>query len=465
MTTEATLARNSEDDEPSRSADSSRQSGSFHSPEPVPPFEGAPGRSKRWRYYICILLLFATTINYIDRQALAQLKTTIETPDELNLSNENYGEIEQWFAYAFAGGAFVFGMIADKVNVYWLYPLVLALWSMMGFCSGLVEGFVGLLWCRTLLGLFEAGHWPCALRTTQRLLPAGERTLGNSILQSGSSIGAALAPFIVNALQTEERGSWRFVFQAIGLIGAAWILFWMTALRPSELRHAPAAAKRAATDRPRAADSEHEVPFWRVVFTQRFLTLCIVVVAINCFWHFFRAWLPDVLEKVAGYSKTQTRYISMAFYFVTDVGCIVAGYLTLRLARGGVSLERARLATFTGCGVFAASSFVIPWLPHGWPLIAALMTVGLGALGLFPCYYTFSQELSVKHQGKVTGLLGALAWIGSAPLHKMLGRHVDRHIGEATRYDAAFWFAGLCPVVAVAALWLLWTPSRETRHT
>lgn len=461
MSADATLARNSEDDEPRRSV------GSFHSPEPLTPQEGgAPGRSKSWRYYICILLLMATTINYIDRQALSQLKTTIETPQELNLSNENYGQIEEWFAYAFAGGALVFGVIADKVNVYWLYPLVLALWSAMGFCSGLVSGFMGLLWCRTLLGLFEAGHWPCALRTTQRLLPKGERTLGNSILQSGSSIGAAFAPFIVNTLQTEQQGSWRFVFQAIGLIGAGWIFFWLTALRPRDLAHAAVASdKPIATELAHHPADEPEPPFWRIVLTRRFLTLCIVVVAINCFWHFFRAWLPDVLEKVAGYTKPQTRYISMAFYFITDVGCIVAGYLTLRLARGGMSLERARLATFTGCGLFAACSFVIPWVSHGWPLIVMLMTVGLGALGLFPCYYTFTQELSVKHQGKVTGLLGALAWIGSAPLHKMLGRHVDRHIGEITRYDAAFWFAGLCPLVAIAALWLIWTPSRETRHT
>jgi ACS family hexuronate transporter-like MFS transporter len=458
MTIDATVARSPEDDEPRRSPE-------LRSPEPVQPFEGTPGRSKAWRYYICILLLMATTINYIDRQALAQLKTTIETPQELNLSNENYGEIEQWFAYAFAGGAFLFGIIADKVNVYWLYPLVLALWSAMGFCSGLVHSFAGLLLCRTFLGLFEAGHWPCALRTTQRLLPAGERTLGNSILQSGSSIGAAFAPFIVNALQTDEQGSWRFVFQAIGLIGAVWIAFWLTALRPRDLRHPVAASKPVDVDAARPSAAEYDTPFWRVVVSQRFLTLCIVVVAINCFWHFFRAWLPDVLEKVAGYSKTQTRYISMAFYFITDVGCIIAGYLTFRLARGGMSLERARLATFTGCGVLAACSFIIPWLPHGWPLIAALMTVGLGALGLFPCYYTFTQELSVTHQGKVTGLLGALAWIGSAPLHKMLGRYVDLHIGEPTRYDPAFWFAGLCPVVAVAALWLLWTPARETRHT
>lgn len=457
MTVDTTLARSPEDDEP-------RRSGEFRSPEPVAPQGGgAPGRSKAWRYYVCVLLLFATTINYIDRQALAVMKTTIESPTELGLTNEQYGEIEQGFAFAFAGGAFLFGFIADRTNVYWLYPLVLALWSAMGYYTGLVHTFYGLLVCRTLLGLFEAGHWPCALRTTQRLLPLGERTLGNSILQSGSSIGAALAPLLISLLQTDEQGSWRFVFQAIGLIGAVWIVFWLSALRPRDLRH-PSTASEKASAAAGETSATANVPFLNVVFSRRFLTLCIVVVAINCFWHFFRAWLPDVLEKVAGYSKQHTRYIVTSFYVITDVGCIAAGYLTYRLARGGFGLERARLATFTGCGLLAACSILIPWLPHGWPLVAALMTVGLGALGLFPCYYTFSQDLSVVHQGKVTGLLGALAWIGSAPLHKILGRYVDQHAGEATRFDPAFWFAGICPLVAVAALWLLWIPSRETRN-
>lgn len=459
MTVDTKLARSPDDDEPRRAAE-------LHSPEPVTPADGgAPGRSKAWRYYVCILLLFATTINYIDRQALAVMKTTIEQPTELGLSNEQYGELEQNFAYAFAGGAFLFGFIADRTNVYWLYPLVLGLWSLMGYATGMVHTFAGLLWCRTLLGLFEAGHWPCALRATQRLLPAGERTLGNSILQSGSSIGAAMAPLLIGLLQTDEHGSWRFVFQAIGLIGAGWIIFWLTALRPRDLRH-PSTAKssdssaQAPLDRAAADES-----FLDVVLTRRFLTLCIVVVSINCFWHFFRAWLPDVLEKVAGYSKQHARWIVTSFYVITDVGCIAAGYLTFRLARGGFGLERARLATFTGCGLLAACGFFIPWLPHGWPLVAVLMIVGLGALGLFPCYYTFSQDLSVKHQGKVTGLLGAWAWIGSAPMHRVLGRYVDNHAGEATRFDPAFWFAGICPLVAVAALWLLWVPSREARHT
>jgi ACS family hexuronate transporter-like MFS transporter len=469
MTIDATVARSPEDDEPRRSPDPLNQPGPLHSPTPVPPFEGAPGRSKAWRYYICFLLLLATTINYVDRQALSVMKVRITSAEEMNLSNKQYGQLEFGFGLAFATGALFFGWVADRTNVFWLYPAVLALWSLMGYLTGIVESFAGLLVCRTLLGVFEAGHWPCALRTTQRLLPPGERTLGNSILQSGSSIGAALAPILIGMLLTERHGSWRFVFQAIGIIGSIWILLWFTALRPRELR-LPAAQRNSQTRNSHPNDSlrdtadKTQTPFLEVVFSRRFFTLFLVVMAINACWHFFRAWLPMYLEEIAGFSEKNTRYIVTAFYVITDVGCIVAGYLTLRLARHGAPVHRARVLTFTGCALLTSLSLLIPSVPHGWPVVVILFSVGLGILGLFPCYYSFSQELSVTHQGKVTGLLGFFAWASVAPLHPVFGAYVDNHAGEATRFDPAFWFAGLCPLVAIAALWLLWSPAREARN-
>ena len=114
----------------------------------------------------------------------------------------------------------------------------------MGIATGSVTSFAGLVACRSLLGLFEAGHWPCALRTTQRLMPASQRTLGNSILQSGSSIGAIFTPLVVGAMLTPEAGSWRLPFQIIGALGIGWVVLWLTAIRRSDLAQASADAAR-----------------------------------------------------------------------------------------------------------------------------------------------------------------------------------------------------------------------------
>jgi sugar phosphate permease len=113
-------------------------------------------RSAAWKWYVCALLGLATTINYLDRQTLSTVSKRII--DEFQLTNEQYGRLELGFGLAFAVGTSTFGFIADRTSIRWLYPGVLVLWSMMGFFTGLVESYAGLLLCRTLLGLFEAGH-------------------------------------------------------------------------------------------------------------------------------------------------------------------------------------------------------------------------------------------------------------------------------------------------------------------
>ena len=140
---------------------------------------------------------------YMDRQALAQ--QTTEITGELELSNEDYGRLETGFGLAFAVGGIVTGLIADRISPRWLYPVVLLGWSAVGFATGWVTSYRELLVCRVLLGFFEAGHWPCALVTAQRLLSRRDRPLGNSILQSGASLGAIATPIVVLALEPATR--------------------------------------------------------------------------------------------------------------------------------------------------------------------------------------------------------------------------------------------------------------------
>ncbi len=152
------------------------------------------------------LLLLATMLMYMDRQALAQQKT--EILGSLRLSNEDYGRLEKGFGLAFAVGGIVTGVIADKISPRWLYPAVLLGWSAVGFATGWVTSYKELLVCRVLLGFFEAGHWPCALVTAQRLLARSNRPLGNSILQSGASLGAIATPVVVLLLMSDAPDSW-----------------------------------------------------------------------------------------------------------------------------------------------------------------------------------------------------------------------------------------------------------------
>ena len=161
-------------------------------------------------------------INYMDRQTLANLSVRIT--DEFQLSQEEYGNIEFVFGWGFAIGSLAFGILADRINVRLLYPLVLLGWSAMGFITGLTHGYATMLVCRALLGFFEAGHWPCALRTTQCILSRSDRMMGNSVLQSGASLGAVFTPLIIRSIigANTAPGAWRTPFLVVGAVGVAW---------------------------------------------------------------------------------------------------------------------------------------------------------------------------------------------------------------------------------------------------
>src|SRR5262249_59859389 len=143
------------------------------------------------------------------------------------------------FGVGFGIGGICIGWMADRWNVRWLYAASVLVWSAAGFATGLVAGFIGLLMCRSLLGLAEAGNWPNALRTTQHILPPSQRTMGNGILQSGAAIGAILTPLVIEQLvHDKDSASWRYPFMAVGAVGATWVILWLLSVRSTDLASA-----------------------------------------------------------------------------------------------------------------------------------------------------------------------------------------------------------------------------------
>lgn len=442
----------------------------------------SPPRSIRW--WICGLLLLATMLNYMDRQTLSLTITDISR--ELGLNNEQYGKLEAGFGFAFAAGGLVVGMLVDRLPVRWMYPLVLTGWSLAGVATAhsvyvgsaiaqlalLVgaeswaaqwstvtdQAYLGMMVCRTALGFFEAGHWPCALVTTQRLLSRQERPLGNSLLQSGAAIGAIFTPLVVQALVSDVPGSWRGPFVVIGVAGLSWIVPWLLLARPAYL--APPSEATSANQRQASAEpSGDATPADGWVLAKRFAALVVVVVMINLTWQFFRVWLPKFLREFHFYDRTTVNYFTSAYYIATDAGCLAMGFLTRWLAGRGWRVHSARMVAFSGCAVLTALALWTAVLPRGPLLLALFLVIGFGALGLFPNYYSFTQELSVRHQGKVTGTLGATTWIITSLFQVYVGRRID----ETKSYVAGISFAGVAPLIAVGALLCLWPARGRSR--
>lgn len=426
---------------------------------------GPDDRPSPWRWWVCGLLFLATTLNYMDRIALNQLALRIRIA--FSLDNEAYSLLETGFFLAFGCGTLFFGWLVDRVSVRWVYPIAVFGWSIAGFLTGFAPGFWALFACRIGLGIFEAGNWPCGIRTTRQVMPPAERSLGNSIFQSGTAIGAIVTPIIVTAcvlwvslpagtreahlavgggpavVATDFRQeAWQIPFRVIGLIGLVWVLLWVLFV-PSRLLRTP----------PPSSSTAPAKPFFDVFHDPRFWVLVVVICGVNTGWHTLRIWLPLFLQRQRGFSEVEMSGFMSAFYLFADVGSWTVGLATLFLTRRGMPLARVQVRMFAMCVPLVLLSSLVGVVPNGWPLTVLLFAVGFGALGLFPTYFALSQELSAAHQGKVTGTLGFINAVYMSGVAALQGKLIDA-INE--NYAAILIFAGVPAVAALVVLALFW---------
>jgi ACS family hexuronate transporter-like MFS transporter len=431
----------------------------------------SPVRHPSWRWWVCGLLLMATMINYMDRLVLNQTATRLMEAREqggLDFDEEGYGLLEGLFGFAFAVGALSMGFVADRFGPRVVYPTLVLLWSVAGFLTGFVRSFEELLVCRIALGFFEAGNWSCALKTTQAVLRPQDRAMGNGILQSGAAVGAVLTPMLVLGFMFwNVYDGWRPAFWVVGGLGLFWVAAWLLVVREGDLERFSSAI---GTDR--TADEPQQGQFvrapsglsalLRIARDPRFWVLAFVVIAINLTWHFFRAWGPLFLEKKHGFSRYFIQWFGSAYYLATDVGSLAAGYLALRLARGGLPIHKSRLIVFGSCAVLTLLSIPVALLPagaaeqaYGPLLLVLLLVLGFAALGLFPNYYSFSQELTTRHQGKVSGILGCGCWLAMFVMQISVGTYIKK----TQSYTIAVALGGLPPLAALLVLLLFWRSS------
>src|SRR5258706_7035350 len=148
-----------------------------------------------WKWWVVVLMLFATVINYMDRAAIGNLSVFIKK--DFHLNNEGYGTLKQWFGYSYAVFLIVAGFLADRLSLRWLYAGALLVWSVAGFGTGFVGTLLQLQICRAILGAGEAFNWPVAVGTVRRIMPRESQSFANGIFNSGMTIGAVLTPALV----------------------------------------------------------------------------------------------------------------------------------------------------------------------------------------------------------------------------------------------------------------------------
>ncbi len=410
----------------------------------------------RWRWWVCGVLLLATTLNYMDRISLNQMSTEIKKA--VHTDDLGYGILESGFQLAFGVGAVLFGIIVDRFGVRLVYPVAVVGWSVAGFLTGFVGDYWTLFACRVMLGLFEAGNWPCGIRTIRQVMAPSERSLGNAVFQSGTGLGAIVTPPVILFCFWLFGGKdwlfggegWQLPFRAIGAIGLGWVLLWWFTVPKRVLAH-PVAPKQAGGE-----------PFSAVFADRRFWVLVVLILGVNTSWHTFRVWLPLYLRDNLGYTADESLWFNTRYYIAADIGSWLVGFAVVGMVRTGIGLHTARVRTYA-VGVFLAmSAGLLPFVPREFtePIIGV---TGFASLGLFATYFALSQEVSGRHQGKVTGVLGAINSVWLAGMYWLQG-----WASKAAGMEARPWVLACAAVPAAVALLVVvafWPRTRTTPPT
>lgn len=401
-----------------------------------------PNPIESWRWGVVWLMFLATMINYMDRQTLGSTSEFVKK--EFGLSEEGYGWVEFWFGISYGLMQFPAGYLSDRLNVRWLYPAALLVWSAAGFATGLVWGPAALMACRVVLGLGEAFNWTCAVGIVRRIIPLDSRSLANGIFHSGASIGAVLTPLLVLAIVGPNGENWRLVFQIVGGLGLLWVALWFVLIhgeRAIAIGHPPVDADNPYVQPP---------PFRGVLTMRQFWITLAVSITVNITWHFYRIWLPRFLTVDLKFSQQDIQWVLAGFFIAADIGSMLAGYCTRRLTYAGYTVETSRKIVMIGTSLLCMLSLPAALAMTPWITLPLVFIVGAAAMGGFANFFALSQEISARHTSFCLGIFGSVAWILIAVMSPPVGALVDR-IGT---FGPSIMVVGFVPIIgSLVGLW------------
>jgi ACS family hexuronate transporter-like MFS transporter len=310
-----------------------------------------------YRWTICALVFFATTINYLDRAVIALLKPYLET--EFNWNSGDYANIEIAFKVSYALGMVGAGRLIDKLGTKIGYALSTFLWSLAAIGHAFVSSTFGFGVARAFLGVTEAGNFPAAIKATAEWFPKRERAFATGIFNSGSNVGAIIAPLTVPLIA--ETMGWKWAFIITGAMGFIWLIFWFimyevparqARLTKGEFDYIHSDVDDMAAV---AVDADHKVSWFRLLSFRQTWAFVLGKFLTDPVWWFYLFWLPDFLNKQYGLKGTDVALPVALVYTMSSIGSIGGGWVPMNFIRKGWPVFRARKTSML---IFAF--FVIP---------------------------------------------------------------------------------------------------------
>jgi ACS family hexuronate transporter-like MFS transporter len=420
----------------------------------------SPTAVGRQRWFVCALLFAATTINYIDRNALSVLKTRLQLPFEaggLALTDADYGWITFAFTAAYAAFPPLIGAGIDRFGVKRSLAAALLLWSLASAAHGLVATVLGLVVVRFLLGLAEAAHFPAAIKAVAMWFPQQERALATGLFNAGTALGVIASPLTV---WLALSFGWQAAFVAIGAAGLLWLAFWARGFHAPEQhpRLTEAESTHIRSGQP-AAVQALRLPWTALLRYRQIWPFLLGKLLTDPVWWFFLFWLPSYLERERGRNPLQSAGLVALIYLGSSVGSILGGWLSGHLTKRGWPVGRARLTTM---GLFAACmpASILAYSTDSFAVCVALITLATA------CHQAWSANLltsatdlfPTQVSGAVIGLGATAGGIGGMFIALLTALTVQ----WTGTQQWAFVYAGLMHLTSFAIFWL-WFRGRFER--
>jgi ACS family D-galactonate transporter-like MFS transporter len=324
----------------------------------------APLVSSRWA--IVGLLFTASLINYFDRATISFALPLIST--ELHLGPEAKGVLLSAFFWSYTLMQIPMGLLADRVNLRWLYAGAFALWSLSQGLMGLATGLGSLIAFRVLLGIGEAIYLPGGSRIVSLLFPPAERGLPCGLFDAGTRTGLVVEGVLVPFMLTHY--GWRTTFMFVGFAALAWLLPWFS-ITPKNLR-----VSNTAT----AVPARFSTSFAALLTNRNLLGVCLGFFCFDYYWYFLVNWLPDYLVTARGLTIVKAGIFAALPYFVFGASEPIGGWIADRLIRVGYDETRVRKGIVTVA--FLTGLFLIPAARVNTPGTAVMLIIGGCLVGL-----------------------------------------------------------------------------------
>ncbi len=418
-----------------------------------------PQKISNYRWLIAILLFFATTINYLDRQIIGLLKPLLE--NEFNWNETDFAHIVMAFTAAYAIGLLLIGRYIDKVGTKIGYAVAVVIWSIGGMLHALANSVGGFIVMRVILGIGEAGNYPAAMKAIAEWFPKKERALATGLMNAGTSIGVVVALLLAPFILSHYR--WQEVFWITGSLGFIWLIFWLIfyALPARQKRITESELSLITNDI--ASDSKEQRNkniSWTALFSMKNTWAFIAgKLFIDPIYWFFLFWLPSYFSSTFSLDLKKPSLPLMIIYTATTLGSIFGGFLSSRLIKKGWPVLKARKTVLLAFALIQTSIILVQFVSSMWMAVALLSLATAVHQAWSTNIFTLSSDMFPKeYVSSVVGIGGMAGAIGGMCFPILVGYLLDLFKAQGNLsggYNLLFTICGCIYLMTWCIIYLL----------